>query len=129
MLWFSWSWCLDTDKVLPRWIESRLGHGYVDVICHITTLCNKKHSKQHLNFFLKNLVQKLALFASQSMHLIWPLFKNMRYITCCDIPSRYYTSPFFGLMAKFGPSVPAVCSIFLAVRFLFIRPSRLGLMG
>ena len=44
--------------------------------CVVEIIVNNQ-SKQHLYFFLKNLVQKLALFASQSMHLIWPSFKNI----------------------------------------------------
>ena len=49
------------------------------------------------------------------------------YITGRDIPSRYYTSSFFGIMVIFGPSVSAVWSKFLAVRFL-LWPSGFGLM-
>ena len=55
---------------------------------------------------------------------------HIGFITCCDIPSRYYISYFFGHMVIFGPSVfylfrPLV--IFSAIRFsifsaLRIRP-------
>ena len=55
-------------------------------------------------------------------------FMTEDYITRRDIPSRYYTSLFFGLMVQFGPSVSAVWSKFVAVQFLFIRPSGFGLM-
>ena len=44
------------------------------------------------------------------------------------IPSRYYTSLFFGFMVKFGPSVRPSGKKYSAVPFLFIRPSGYGLM-
>ena len=48
---------------------------------------------------------------------------QLDYITRRDIPSRYYTSSFFGLMVKFGPSVSAVWSKIFGRLVKTFRPS------
>ena len=50
-------------------------------------------------------------------------YSQLDYITRRDIPSRFYTSSFFGLMVKFGPSVSAVWSKIFGRLVKTFRPS------
>ena len=55
------------DKVSIRLVSILSKRMYNNCVVEIIV---NNHSKQHLYFFLKNLVQKLLLFASQLVHLI-----------------------------------------------------------
>ena len=62
------------DKVSIRLVSILSKMMYNNCVVEIIV---NNHSRQHLYFFLKNLVQKLLLFASQLVHLIWSSFKNI----------------------------------------------------
>ena len=69
--------------------------------CVVEIIVNNQ-SKQHLYFFLKNLVQQLAFFASQSLHLIWPSFKNIIVwpaFRCCKHLKAGWNTQHKGLMS------------------------------
>ena len=57
------------------------------------------------------------------------MYSKFFQLTRRDIPSRNYTSWFFGRMVLFGRSIWPSCHKFSVVRFLFIRPFGFGLKG